>query len=101
MFYKKDIRHFGSGNLGATNAYRVLGIKAGLIVAIADISKGTFACFLPLLLSSTVNPIACGLLAILGHIFSVFANFKGGRAVATTTGVFLFLTPPGVLLCLF
>ncbi|WP_042221637.1 glycerol-3-phosphate 1-O-acyltransferase PlsY [Oceanobacillus manasiensis] len=97
MFYRKDIRHFGSGNLGATNAYRVLGLKAGLIVAIADILKGTFACFLPLLLSSTVNPIICGLLAILGHIFSVFANFKGGKAVATTTGVFLFLTPPGVL----
>ncbi len=97
MFYKKDIRRYGSGNLGATNAYRVLGLKAGLIVAIADILKGTFACFLPLLLSSTVNPIACGLLAILGHIFSVFANFKGGKAVATTTGVFLFLTPPGVL----
>lgn len=97
IFYKKDIRHYGSGNLGATNAYRVLGIKAGVIVAIADISKGTFACLLPLILGSTVNPIACGLLAILGHIFSVFTSFKGGKAVATTTGVFLFFTPLGVL----
>ena len=97
MFYKKDIRDYGSGNLGATNAYRVLGIKAGVIVAIADILKGTLACLLPLILSSTINPIACGLLAILGHIFSVFANFKGGKAVATATGVFLFLTPLGVL----
>ena len=97
VFYKKDIRDYGSGNLGATNAYRVLGIKAGVIVAIADILKGTLACFLPLILSSTVNPIVCGLLAILGHIFSVFANFKGGKAVATATGVFLFLTPLGVL----
>ena len=96
MFYKKDIRDYGSGNLGATNAYRVLGIKAGVIVAIADILKGTFACFLPLILGSTINPIVCGLLAILGHIFSVFANFKGGKAVATATGVFLFLTPLGV-----
>lgn len=96
MFYKKDIRDYGSGNLGATNAYRVLGIKAGVIVAIADILKGTLACLLPLLLGSTVNPIVCGLLAILGHIFSVFASFKGGKAVATATGVFLFLTPLGV-----
>jgi acyl phosphate:glycerol-3-phosphate acyltransferase len=97
VFYKKDIRDYGSGNLGATNAYRVLGIKAGVIVAIADILKGTLACLLPLILSSTINPIVCGLLAILGHIFSVFANFKGGKAVATATGVFLFLTPLGVL----
>lgn len=96
MFYKKDICDYGSGNLGATNAYRVLGIKAGVIVAIADILKGTSACFIPLILGSTVNPIVCGLLAILGHIFSVFANFKGGKAVATATGVFLFLTPLGV-----
>ncbi|MGD6834538.1 glycerol-3-phosphate 1-O-acyltransferase PlsY [Sutcliffiella halmapala] len=97
VFYKKDIRNYGSGNLGATNAYRVLGIKAGVIVAIADILKGTLACSLPLILSSTVNPIVCGLLAIVGHIFSVFASFKGGKAVATATGVFLFLTPLGVL----
>ena len=52
MFYKKNIRDYGSGNLGATNAYRVLGIKAGVIVAIADILKGTLACLLPLILSS-------------------------------------------------
>lgn len=97
VFYKKDIRNYGSGNLGATNAYRVLGVKAGVIVAIADILKGTFACLIPLILSSAVNPIICGLLAILGHIFSVFASFKGGKAVATATGVFLFLTPLGVL----
>ncbi|MBD7945840.1 glycerol-3-phosphate 1-O-acyltransferase PlsY [Psychrobacillus sp. Sa2BUA9] len=96
IFYKKDIRDYGSGNLGATNAYRVLGIKAGVIVAIADILKGTFACLLPVILGSTVNPIVSGLLAILGHIFSVFASFKGGKAVATATGVFLFLTPSGV-----
>ncbi len=96
VFYKKDIRDYGSGNLGATNAYRVLGMKAGLIVAMADILKGTLACLLPLILSSTINPVVCGLLAILGHIFSVFARFKGGKAVATATGVFLFLSPLGV-----
>ncbi|WP_078415083.1 glycerol-3-phosphate 1-O-acyltransferase PlsY [Priestia abyssalis] len=97
MFYKTDIRGYGSGNLGATNTFRVLGKKAGAIVAIADLLKGTVACLLPQMLSSTVNPIICGLLAILGHVFPIFAGFKGGKAVATSTGVFLFLTPLGTL----
>ena len=97
LFYKTDIRGYGSGNLGATNTFRVLGKKAGLIVAIADLLKGTFACLLPQIFNSTVNPIICGLLAILGHVFPVFAGFKGGKAVATSTGVLLFLTPLGTL----
>ncbi|MCM3403253.1 glycerol-3-phosphate 1-O-acyltransferase PlsY [Cytobacillus oceanisediminis] len=97
LFYKTDIRGYGSGNLGATNVYRVLGKKAGLIVAIADLLKGTFACLLPQILNSGVNPIICGLLAILGHVFPIFAGFKGGKAVATATGVLLFLTPFGTL----
>jgi acyl phosphate:glycerol-3-phosphate acyltransferase len=97
LFYKTDIRGYGSGNLGATNVYRVLGKKAGLIVAIADLLKGTFACLLPQILNSAVNPIICGLLAILGHVFPIFAGFKGGKAVATATGVLLFLTPLGTL----
>ena len=98
LFYKTDIRGYGSGNLGATNTFRVLGKKAGLIVAIADLLKGTVACLLPQMLNSTVNPIICGLLAILGHVFPIFAGFKGGKAVATSTGVFLFLTPLGTLI---
>lgn len=97
LFYKTDIRGYGSGNLGATNTFRVLGKKAGLIVAVADLLKGTFACLLPQIFNSTVNPIMCGLLAILGHVFPVFAGFKGGKAVATSTGVLLFLTPLGTL----
>jgi glycerol-3-phosphate acyltransferase PlsY len=95
LFYKTDIRGYGSGNLGTTNTFRVLGKKAGLLVAIADLLKGTFACFLPQLFNSTVNPIICGLLAILGHVFPIFAGFKGGKAVATSTGVLLFLIPLG------
>lgn len=97
LFYKIDIRGYGSGNLGATNVYRVLGKKVGLIVAIADLLKGTLACLLPQILNSTVNPIICGLLAMLGHVFPVFAGFKGGKAVATATGVLLFLIPLGTL----
>lgn len=95
LFYKTDVRNYGSGNLGATNVFRVLGKRAGIIVAIADILKGTVACLLPQILNSSVNPIFCGLLALLGHIFPVFAGFKGGKAVATATGVLLFLTPFG------
>ena len=98
LFYKTDIRGYGSGNLGATNTFRVLGKKAGLIVAVADLLKGTVACLLPQMLNSTVNPIICGLLAILGHVFPIFSGFKGGKAVATSTGVFLFLTPLGTLI---
>ncbi len=63
----KIIHGYGSGNLGVTNTFRVLGKKAGAIVAIADILKGTAACLLPQMFSSTVNPIICGLLAIFGH----------------------------------
>ncbi|TDL72416.1 glycerol-3-phosphate 1-O-acyltransferase [Rhodococcus qingshengii] len=98
MFYKTDILGYGSGNLGATNTFRVLGKKAGAIVAIADLLKGTVACLLPHMFGSTVNPIICGLLAISGHVFPIFAGFKGGKAVATSTGVFLFLTPLGTLI---
>jgi acyl phosphate:glycerol-3-phosphate acyltransferase len=97
LFYKTDVRDYGSGNLGATNIFRVLGKTAGLTVAIADLLKGTFACLLPQIFYSTVNPIFCFLLAILGNVFPVFAGFKGGKAVATATGVLLFLTPLGTL----
>ncbi|MGG3843872.1 glycerol-3-phosphate 1-O-acyltransferase PlsY [Anoxybacillus kestanbolensis] len=97
IFYNTDVRQYGSGNLGATNTFRVLGIKAGLIVAIGDLLKGSVACLLPQILHSSIDPIICGLLAVLGHIFPIFASFRGGKAVATSTGVFLFLTPLGIL----
>ncbi len=67
MFYKTDIRGYGSDNFGATNTFRVLGKKVGAIVAIADLLKVTVACLLPQMFSSAVNPIICGLLAIFGH----------------------------------
>jgi len=98
VFYKTDIRQYGSGNLGATNTFRVLGKKAGTTVAIADLLKGTAACLLPQILNSTINPILCGVLAILGHVFPIFSGFRGGKAVATSTGVFLFLAPLGTLI---
>ena len=90
VFFKKDIRNYGSGNLGGGNAGRVLGKKAGLAVMTMDILKVTFAIFLTSLLTGSENVmILAGLAAAAGHCFPVFAKFKGGKAVATMYG-FLF-----------
>ena len=88
-FYGVDIREHGSGNLGGTNTFRTLGKKAGLIVTIADILKGTLAVSLPLLFGSDMNQLMAGIFAVIGHMYPVFARFKGGKAVATSGGVLL------------
>lgn len=93
--YKKiDIRQHGSGNIGATNVFRTLGTNAGITVFILDILKGTLAVYLGMLVSH--NPwfiIFCGLAAIIGHSFSPFLKFTGGRGVATGLGVLLGIAP--------
>lgn len=92
--YNIDVREHGSGNLGATNAFRTLGIKAGIIVTISDILKGTFAVIIPLLIfKAEIYPLVVGGFAILGHTYPLFAKFKGGKAVATSGGVFLGIYP--------
>lgn len=91
--YNVDIREHGSGNLGGTNTFRVLGVKAGLLVTTADILKGTIASLLPILLSSDVNMLVIGIFAVVGHMYPVFAKFKGGKAVATSGGVILAVSP--------
>ncbi len=88
-FYGKDIREHGSGNLGGTNTFRTLGVKAGMIVTIMDILKGTVATLLPLMLASDVHMLLAGVFAVIGHMYPVFANFRGGKAVATSAGVLL------------
>lgn len=94
-FYNKDIREHGSGNLGGTNTFRVLGKKAGFAVTISDILKGTVATLLPLFVSLiwnidiAVNPLIFGVFAVIGHMYPVFAGFKGGKAVATSAGILL------------
>lgn len=96
IFYKKDIRDFGSGNLGATNSFRVLGIKAGSIVTVMDILKGTVATLLPFFFQLNVDHhfwLLTGAFAIIGHSFPLFAGFRGGKAVATSTGVILAYAP--------
>ncbi|HOK08665.1 MAG TPA: glycerol-3-phosphate 1-O-acyltransferase PlsY [Candidatus Hydrogenedens sp.] len=95
VFYKKDIRKFGSGNIGATNAFRVLGKIPGIISLAIDVLKG----FIPVLLAKLILvnypylPLMVGISAIFGHLFSIFLLFKGGKGVATGTGVYLALAP--------
>lgn len=92
--FKLDIREHGSGNMGATNTFRVLGIKAGSIVTLADILKGTAATLLPFILFDLeINRLIIGLFAVLGHTYPIFAKFKGGKAVATSGGIVLGVNP--------
>ncbi|TPR13908.1 glycerol-3-phosphate 1-O-acyltransferase PlsY [Apilactobacillus timberlakei] len=92
-FFNVDVRQHGSGNIGTTNTYRVLGKKAGTIVMIMDILKGTLATSLPFFFNVNISPIIFGIFAILGHTFSIFDKFKGGKAVATSAGMLLAIHP--------
>ena len=93
VFYKTDIREHGSGNLGGTNTFRTLGVKAGLAVTLADILKGTLAAALPLLFQVEISPLLAGVFAVIGHTYPIFAGFRGGKAVATSGGVLLLYAP--------
>lgn len=100
-FFGIDIREYGSGNMGATNTFRVLGSKYGTIVMICDILKGMLAVslfnFLPFYLTNewhrTNLMVGLGLGAVIGHIYPVFADFKGGKGVATLFGMILAVQP--------
>ena len=100
LFYGIDVREFGSGNAGATNTFRVLGKKAGIPVLIIDILKGTAAVSLSFMSSfETASSfflnfqIGLGIAALIGHIFPVFAGFRGGKGVATILGIVMCITP--------
>ncbi|HCM60721.1 MAG TPA: acyl-phosphate glycerol 3-phosphate acyltransferase [Bacteroidales bacterium] len=107
IFHRIDIREHGSGNAGATNTVRVLGWKTGIPVLIFDLFKGWLAAMLPRFLDAApadsetmmALQIVCGLAAIIGHVFPVFAEFRGGKGVATTFGVLLALHPLLTLAC--
>ena len=96
-----DLREHGSGNLGATNAFRVLGWKAALPVMVVDVAKG-WAPTIWFPFWDGAAPLewalAYGAAAILGHVFSPFVGFRGGKGVATSAGVFLALAPWAVLI---
>ncbi|HOC73077.1 MAG TPA: glycerol-3-phosphate 1-O-acyltransferase PlsY [Candidatus Hydrogenedentes bacterium] len=94
-----DIRQHGSKNIGATNTFRVLGKGLGIATLAGDILKG----WVPVVLFAQLDtweylPVLCGLAAILGHTFSLFLWFRGGKGVATSTGVFLGLAPVPTLI---
>jgi glycerol-3-phosphate acyltransferase PlsY len=104
-----DLRTVGSRNIGATNAYRVLGARWGILVFVLDAAKGFLAACVPSFLGLAVfsdhgfQPLfvaclAAGVAAILGHVFSPWLGFKGGRGVATSLGVFLAIVPVPTLL---
>ena len=89
VFFNVDIREHGSKNPGASNSLRVFGKKFAFIILIMDVSKGALAALLPLLFQLDLNPIYPGLAAVIGHCFPIFANFRGGKAIATTAGMLL------------
>jgi glycerol-3-phosphate acyltransferase PlsY len=95
-----DLREHGSKNLGATNVYRILGWKYAIPVALIDIAKGA----IPVLLAPSSPhpwlPLAAGGAAVLGHMFSPYVSFKGGKGVATAAGMFLALAPLAVLIAI-
>ena len=96
-YFGKDVRDFGSGNAGATNTFRVLGTKAGIIVLLLDILKGVTAASLVLYIPSVLHgtelyinlQLLFGILAVFGHIFPIFENFNGGKGIATLFGMLI------------
>jgi glycerol-3-phosphate acyltransferase PlsY len=103
-----DIRHYGSGNAGATNTFRVLGSKWGSFVMLVDVTKGVIATSLYILmpfyltneLARTNFMIILGLASVLGHIFPIWAEFRGGKGVATILGMAIAIQPVVAVLCL-
>jgi acyl phosphate:glycerol-3-phosphate acyltransferase len=106
-FFKIDIRDYGSGNAGATNTYRVLGPKWGTIVMVTDMLKGIVAVKLALLLPAYADneinlqnlQTGLGLAAVVGHIYPIWADFRGGKGVATLFGLVLGISPWTALSC--
>lgn len=105
-----DIRQFGSGNAGGTNAFRVLGWKAGLAVTLIDIFKGTFAAVAVVAFFKEHPPgtfpdmnevalrLVAGMSAVIGHVYTVFAGFKGGKGVSTAAGMLIGIAPVSMLM---
>ena len=109
-FYGVDVREYGSVNAGATNTFRVLGTKAGVMVMVIDILKGFTATNLAYFIGASVTgpqdaaqfvnyKLALGVIAVVGHLFPVFAGFRGGKGVATLFGMVLAVHFPAALVC--
>ncbi|MGL5957814.1 MAG: glycerol-3-phosphate 1-O-acyltransferase PlsY, partial [Phocaeicola sp.] len=108
-FYKIDVREHGSGNAGTTNVLRILGSKAALPVFGIDIMKGTMAVLLAYLIPEiqsspeefALSKISFGIVSIVGHMYPIFANFRGGKGVATMLGVAVATEPYGAIIAIF
>jgi glycerol-3-phosphate acyltransferase PlsY len=109
-FFGIDIREHGSKNSGATNTFRVLGSKTGWSVLIIDVLKGTLAASLPLFFTflyqgykdeQLILQLTASFAAVLGHVFPLFANFRGGKGVATSLGIVIGINPLAAGICLF
>lgn len=109
-FYGIDVREYGSGNAGATNTFRVLGKKAGIAVMLIDIAKGWTATNLAYFIGLSVTgpehsvqfynyQLALGVIAVMGHLFPIFAGFRGGKGIATLFGMILAVHFQAALLC--
>jgi acyl phosphate:glycerol-3-phosphate acyltransferase len=106
--YGIDVREHGSKNAGATNTFRVLGKPAGTVVLMIDVTKGALAVLLPFIAGYAGwgsdmlihLQLVCGITAVLGHVFPLFANFKGGKGVATSLGVIIGIHPLAASICL-
>lgn len=107
LLYKEDIREHGSGNAGTVNTIRTYGWISGLLVLCVDVSKGALAAMLPVFFGMEeagseymINlQVLAGAMAIMGHLFPVFADFRGGKGVATIFGVLVVLQPQIALIC--
>ncbi len=107
-FFDIDIRDYGSGNAGATNTFRVLGKKWGTIVMVVDILKGVIATSMHVLITHyatnelhrTNFMLGLGLASVIGHVFPVWANFKGGKGVATLFGMAIAIQPAVAACCI-
>ncbi|GMU41762.1 MAG: glycerol-3-phosphate acyltransferase [Chloroflexota bacterium] len=95
---KGDLREYGSGKTGFTNALRTLGLRWALFVILGDVLKGTVAVLIGrYLIGEPAAAAAAGFAAVFGHVFPVYAGFRGGRGVATAFGAFLGVSPPAAL----
>lgn len=107
-YYGIDVREHGSKNAGATNTFRVLGKRPGTLVLLIDVLKGALAVLLPVLFLSErmeentliILQLLTAFTAVLGHVFPVFAQFRGGKGVATSLGIIIGLHPPAAAICL-
>ncbi len=99
IIMKKDVREYGSGNSGATNAIRAFGAKVGVMAFAGDVLKGVAAVLIGKLLSGEMGGYLAGAFVIIGHNWPVFLNFKGGKGVAATIGVMLMISPFVSLVC--